>query len=73
MRCIGRYKAAASHSITGMAPTIGGLDMFLLASSVRIKLYEKFGFRAVGSVEMKGDKFTSMLGIPGEICEIIQS
>ena len=47
--------------------------MLLLKSSVRIKLYEKIGFRAVGSVEMKGDKFTIILGIPGGICEIAQS
>ena len=62
MRCIGRRKTAAFHSIPGIVPVIGGLDMFLLASSVRIKLYEKFGFRAVGSVEMKGDKVHDYIG-----------
>ena len=68
MRCIGRRKRRR-----GIVLVIGGLDMLLLTSSVRIKLYEKFGFRAVGSVEMKGDKFTIILGIPGGICEIAQS
>ena len=33
-----------------------------------IKLYGKFGFRALSSVEAKGDEFTSMLRTPDGIC-----
>ena len=43
--------------------------MFLLASPAGIRLYEKFGFRALSSVEVKGDKFTSMLRTPDGICK----
>jgi hypothetical protein len=38
-----------------------GSDTFLLASPAGLKLYEKFQFEAVGVVEIKGTKFTSML------------
>ena len=52
----------------GQADT-GGQDMFLLASPAGIRLYEKFGFRALSSIEVKGDKFTSMLRTPDGICK----
>ena len=51
----------------GMADA-GGQDIFLLASPAGIKLYKKFGFRALSSHEVKGDKFTSMLRTPDGIC-----
>lgn len=38
-----------------------GLDSYLLASPAATRLYGKFGFKAVGEVEVKGAKFTSML------------
>lgn len=38
-----------------------GLDSYLIASPAATRLYGKFGFKAVGEVEVKGAKFTSML------------
>lgn len=37
------------------------LDAFVLSSPAGIRLYSKFGFRAVGVIETKHGNFTSML------------
>lgn len=41
------------------------LDAFVLSSPAGIRLYPKFGFRAVGVVETKQGNFTSMLRTSG--------
>jgi ribosomal protein S18 acetylase RimI-like enzyme len=38
-----------------------GLDALVLSSPAGIRLYSKFGFRAVGVVESKHGNFTSIL------------
>ena len=37
------------------------LDAFVLSSPAGVRLYTKFGFRAVGAVETERGRFTSML------------
>ena len=41
------------------------LDAFVLSSPAGIRLYSKFGFRAVGVLETKHGNFTSMLRTAG--------
>lgn len=41
------------------------LDAFVLSSPANIRLYSKFGFRAVGIVETKHGNFTSILRTSG--------
>lgn len=41
------------------------LDAFVLSSPADIRLYSKFGFRAVGVVETEHGNFTSMLRTSG--------
>ena len=38
-----------------------GLDSYILASSVGVQLYQRFGFKSIEEVCMHGAKFTSML------------
>jgi hypothetical protein len=39
------------------------LDAFVLSSPAGIRLYSRFGFKAVGIIETKEGNFTSMLRI----------
>lgn len=41
------------------------LDAFVLSSPAGVRLYSKFGFRAVGAVETRQGTFTSMLRSSG--------
>ena len=38
-----------------------GLDSYILASPVRVQLYQRFGFKSIEEVCVHGAKFTSML------------